>query len=344
VGKDNGSPYTEADVKAAARILTGFRIENNYLPDAHAVFEPNRHDTTSKYFSEFYKNTLINGREGKDGELELDEMLDMIFAREEVSLFICRKLYRFFVYHHIDDLTEQNIIHPLAETFRKNNYEIKPVLKELLGSRHFFDQVNRGAIIKSPIDFCVGLCREFDLVFPDAADYIDQYAFWNNIQTAASQMQQNIGDPPNVAGWPAYYQAPQYDKIWINSDTLSKRNYFSDRMINYGFARPAPNVKKLVIDPVAFTRSFSDPGDPNALIEECVERLYMMDLADEEKKYIKEGILLSGLQGKMSDHYWTDAWEILTNRPDDAVNKKDVTTKLKKLYQYLMNLPQYQLC
>jgi len=58
---------------------------------------------------------------------------------------------------------------------------------------------------------------------------------------------------------------------------------------------------------------------------------------------MKEGILLSGLQGMMSDHYWTDAWNKLTTKPDDAANKKDVTNKLKKLYQYLMNLPQYQL-
>jgi len=72
--------------------------------------------------------------------------------------------------------------------------------------------------------------------------------------------------------------------------------------------------------------------------------LYAMDLPDQEKKYMKEGILLSGLQGMMSDHYWTDAWNKMITRPDDNANKKDVTSKLKNLYRYLMNLPQYQLC
>ncbi len=341
-GKGPDSHYTEADVKAAARVLTGFKIDNKIFAEAHGVFDPARHDETDKQFSSFYHDIIITGRKGKEGEQELDDMLAMIFAQEEVSKFICRKLYRFFVYHTIDPATEENIIVPLAKTFRKKDYEIKPVLEQLLSSRHFFDAANYGSIIKSPIDFCVGLCREYHVKFPDATEYVDQYAFWNSIQAQASQMQQNIGDPPNVAGWQAYYQEPQFDKIWINSDTLPKRNQFADRMINNGFTRPAN--KKIVIDPIAFAQNLSNPGNPDALINDSVKILYRMELPEAERKYLKEGVLLSGLQGMMSDHYWTDAWTKLTDKPDDAANKKDVTNKLKKLYQYLMDLPQYQLC
>ena len=127
VGKGPGSHYTEADVKAAARVLTGFRIENKVLPDVHGIFDGGRHDETDKEFSSFYGSTVIKGRKGKDGQQELDDMLDMIFAQEEVSRFICRKLYRFFVYHEVNAETEKNIIEPLAKTFRKSKYEIKPV-------------------------------------------------------------------------------------------------------------------------------------------------------------------------------------------------------------------------
>ncbi|HTE10801.1 MAG TPA: DUF1800 domain-containing protein [Chitinophagaceae bacterium] len=341
IGKGPGSHYTEADVRAAARVLTGFRIENKVLPEVHGVFDAGRHDETDKQFSPFYDNTILKGRKAKEGEEELDDMLAMIFAREELSKFICRKLYRFFVYYRIDAATEKNIIEPLAKTFRKNNYEIKPLLKQLLTSRHFFDIANRGAIIKSPIDFTVGLCREFNIVFPGMDDYIDLYGLWNTIQTTAAQMQQNIGDPPNVAGWPAYYQEPQYDKTWINSDTLPKRNQFTDRMLNNGFAR---NNKKIMVDPYIFALSLSDPGNPDVIINESVELLYAMNLPDKEKEYMKAGILLSGLQGMMSDHYWTDAWNKMQTKPGDNANKKDVMNKLRNLYKYLMNLPQYQLC
>jgi uncharacterized protein (DUF1800 family) len=341
VGKGPGSRYTESDVKAAAKVLTGFRIDNKSLPDVHGIFDPARHDETDKQFSAFYNNTTVKGRKGKEAEQELDDMLSMIFEQEEVSRFICRKFYRFFVYHVIDDSTEKNIIEPLAKTFRKNNYEIKPVLKELLSSRHFFDTGNRGCQIKSPVDFTVGLCREFNISFPAGDSYIDLYGLWANVQATASQMQQNIGDPPNVAGWQAYYQEPQYDKIWINSDTLPKRNLFTDRMLNTGFNR---NGKKILIDPAAFAATLPNAANPDKLIDDSIRLLYTMELPDKEKQYMKEGILLSGLQGQMSDHYWTDAWTKFTTNPNDAANKKDVMMKLRNLYKYIMNLPQYQLC
>lgn len=338
VGKGPGSHYTEDDVKAAAHVLTGFYIDYKTF---NSQFGPGRHDEGDKKFSSFYKNTVITGRKGPDGEKELDDLLNMIFEQEEVSKFICRKLYRQFVYHVIDDTTEKNIITPLAKTFRKNNYEIKPVLEELLGSKHFFDVAFRGSIIKSPIDFAVGLCREYDLGFPPDSNYVDQYNCWLQVQGTAANMQQNIGDPPNVAGWPAYYQVPDFDKMWINSDTLPKRNQFSDRMIFSGIVRP--QQVKVQIDPVGHAKQFSDPGNPDTLINDAVQSLYMMDLSDKDKEYLKSGVLLSGLQGKMSDHYWTQAWQNLADKPDDVANRNNVTNKLKNLYKYLMNLPQYQL-
>ncbi|WP_338869638.1 DUF1800 domain-containing protein [Spirosoma sp. SC4-14] len=337
VGKGSGSHYTEADVKAAAKVLTGFRNDTTTYV---SIFDPGRHDSSDKTFSEFYQNTIIKGRRGPEGEQELDDLLNMIFAQDEVARFVCRKLYRFFVYHQIDEATETNIIAPLADLFRASNYELKPVMRELLGSQHFFEAANRGAIIKSPVDFTVGLCREFGIAFPDSASAADQYALWLSVQVQTAGMQQNIGDPPNVAGWPAYYQEPMFDKLWINSDTLPKRNVFSDGMINGSIGR---NGKKLIIDVIAYTRTLPNPADPLALINDAVQRLYMIELSDPDKQYIKSSILLSGLQDTIADHYWTQAWNNLTARPDDTVNKNNVTRKLKSLYKYLMNLPQYQL-
>jgi uncharacterized protein (DUF1800 family) len=84
IGKGPGSHYTESDVKAAARVLTGYTV--NYKTYTSS-FDPNRHDEGDKIFSPFYGNTVIRGIKGKDATAELDQMLDMIFASEEVSLF-----------------------------------------------------------------------------------------------------------------------------------------------------------------------------------------------------------------------------------------------------------------
>ncbi|HEY6899815.1 MAG TPA: DUF1800 domain-containing protein, partial [Puia sp.] len=232
IGKGPGSHYSESDVKAAARVLTGYTL--NYKTYT-ASFDPKRHDETDKVFSVYYDNRIIKGVKGASATEELDQLIDLLFSREEVSRFICRKLYRFFVYHEIDEATEKNIIGPLAVLFRKKDYAIRPVLEALLTSRHFFDPANYGAMIKPPVDFIVGLCREFGVVFPEpAAEYADLYGFWEQLRNQAAGLQQNIGDPPNVAGWQAYYQEPEYDKLWISSDTLPRRNQFTDRMVNNG--------------------------------------------------------------------------------------------------------------
>jgi len=144
-----------------------------------------------------------------------------------------------------------------------------------------------------------------------------------------------------VAGWQAYYQEPQYDKLWISSDTLPRRNQFTDRMVNNGFAR---GENKVQIDAVAFTQQLPEPGNPDKLIDDAINRLYNMDVAAADKAFIKSSILLSGLTGMQSDHYWTDSWNTYLKNPGDKKNADQVIKKLKTLYKYLMNRPEYQLC
>jgi len=333
VGKGPNSLYTEDDVKAASRVLTGYTISAATISSG---FDPTKHDTANKQFSAFYSNTLITGKTGAAGATELDDMINMIFATNECAMFICRYIYRFFVYYEIDADTDANVIAPLADIFRTNNYEIKPVLKALFTSQHFFDPANKGCLIKSPIDFYVGACREFDMAFPADTDYINAYYMWDYLRAAAATISQNIGDPPNVAGWPAYYVSPEYHELWINTDTLPKRNQFTDTMIANGYTR---NGKTLVIDPIAYTMELSNPADPNILISDMLTQLYTVSVGADVVAFLKS-ILLSG---QISDHYWTDAWNAYKATPNDAATKKIVVTRLAALYKYVMDLSEYQL-
>ena len=333
VGKANNPNYTEDDVKAAARVLTGWSID---APTNTTSFDATRHDTGSKQFSSFYGGTVIAGG---SGDAELDALLDMIFAKKaEVSQFIVKKLYRWFCYYTIDATAQANVIAPLAQLLQDNNWEIKPVLSALLKSEHFFDALNRGCLIKSPLDITVSLCREFSVVFPDAAtDYQAAYGMWDFIRFETMTSNQEFGDPPSVSGWPSYYQAPQFYELWINSDTLPKRNMFTDTLIGNGYTRSGKTIK---IDPIAFASQLSNPGDPNVLIDDSLAILYRVPVSDTSRNTIKTNLLLSG---QSSDYYWTNAWNAYLANPTDTMAYQTVYTRLRDLYRYFMNLAEYQL-
>lgn len=335
-GKDGASQtYSEADVKAAARVLTGWVVD---ATQNISVFNSNRHDPTNKVFSSFYKNKVITGRTGPDaGAQELDDLVNMICDADDTALHICRKLYRWFVYYEINEATETNVIAPLAQVFRSNNYDIRPVPTALLKSEHFFDPLNQGCLIKNPMDFIAGFCRVFSIQFPPASDIINNYLMWQFLQGSGTSLQQNIGDPPAVAGWPAYYQLPQMHELWINSDTLPKRNQLTDILINTGYTRKG---KILKVDPFLFTKSLSNPANPNTLVDDAVKYLLAIPLTGESKTQIKKDILLGG---QISDHYWSDAWTKYVNNPGDMANTETVKSKLSSLYQYLTSLAEYQL-
>jgi uncharacterized protein (DUF1800 family) len=336
LGKENNPNYTEDDVKKAARVLTGWKI--NGTTNTYS-FNASQHDTTNKQFSSFYNNTTIVGRSGATaGELELNDLINMVFSKSaEVSRFLVRKLYRYFVYYKIDAATETNVIQPLAQLLVSSNWEIKPVLTTLFKSEHFYDVMNQGCFIKTPVDLVVGLCREFGVVFPPSSDYVNAYNMWSYIQNYASLLQQNIGDPPDVAGWKAFYQAPQFHEIWINTDTYPRRNLFTDTMITTGYTRSG---QKIIIDPVAFTKKLKNPADPNALIDDALNILYRVQLSASAKAALKKQILLSNQD---QDYYWTNAWNAYISNPTNA-NYQVVYVRLRDLYKYFMNLAEYQLC
>ena len=153
----------------------------------------------------------------------------------------------------------------------------------------------------------------------------------------STDLQQEILGIPLVAGWYAYYQAPAYHEIWINSVTYTGRNAYTDLMISTG---DMMSMIQLVIDPIAFAKKLPSPQDPNLLISDSLDILYRVPISDESKLYIKEAILLTG---QINDYYWTDAWNAYIANPTDMVAKDTVLTRLQSLYKYLMNLPEYHL-
>lgn len=334
LGKGPGSQYTENDVKEAAKALTGWQINGtNYT----SIFTSSRHSSVNKTFSAFFNNTVITGRTGATaGQLELTDLLNMIFATQESAKFICRKFYRYFVYYTIDAATETNVIEPLAAIFRNSNYDIRTVLTALFKSEHFFDVLNQNCYIKSPADHIIGSLREMNATFPPLTDWDTNYGMWNFFYANMVNTGQTLHDPPNVSGLPAYYQEPLYHEIWINSDSLPKRNQFTDTMVNSGYTR---NGQRVIFNLVPYVQQFSNPGNPNDLIDDALKFIFRNQLSYETKKTIKTQILLSN---QLYDYYWTNAWMAYIASPTTA-NFNIINNRLKPLFQYFFNLSEYQL-
>ena len=332
-----GAGYSESDVQQAAKVLTGFRTISTNPPSDVYYFDPSKHDTNNKTFPGFYGGTIITGGATEAAALaEIDALLTMIFARDETARFICREIYRFFVHYNIDATIENNVIVPLATMFKNGNYEIAPVLKTLFKSQHFYDVLANGGMIKSPVDYLVGMCREFSMPLPPTSQVAQYYEVFNRIRTEAILQDQEITNPPNVAGWNPYYQSPAFHRIWISANTLQKRNKFSDKMASTGYTVQGYSMKLYILN---FTATLSNPGDPNALIQEVIDIMLREDLSATIKTFLKDFLLT----GQTTDSYWTTAWANYISAPSNPTYLNIVNTRLTNLYKYIMSMPEYQL-
>ena len=333
MGKGPNSQYTEADVQAAAKVLTGYTVN---VSNSTYGFNSALHDTTNKQFSAFYNNTVITGLSGNAGATELDSLIDMLFANNELSMYIVRCIYRFFVYGSISPTIETNIITPLATTFRNNNFDIKPVLSQLFKSEHFFDVLTQGAMIKSPVDFIVGQAREFKLRFPPTSNTVLYYNMLNYLVGQTANMNQNPGDPPNVSGWPAYYQDPLYDEIWMDTDTYTKRLNFITSMLN-GYTSSNQTMR---LDWINFAKRMTNPSDPNQLVLDFNTYFLRVTLLQATRDTIKSQTLLTG---QSTDGYWSSAWNTYVADPQNPLNVSNISGRLLNLAKFFLNVEEYHL-
>jgi len=326
--------YTEQDVVAAARVLTGWDDQghNSALIPIESRFLTGRHDTGDKTFSSAFGDQVIVD----NGDQEYKDLIAMIFAQTETARFICRKLYRWFVYYKLDAQVEQDIIENMAQTLTSNNFEIAPCLRELLASEHFFDPLNVGCLIKNPIDFNVGLARQFELQVPDEATSLEsQYRHWLQIYVNSYVMQMGVFGMPSVAGWPAYYQVPQYHQNWINSVTLPERSKVATKFAGSGYTKTQIRVE---IKPLDLLHIASNAPDPNALITDFVKLLFPQAITQDQLDFLKE-VLIPGLP----DFEWTVEYDAYVIDPNDQNLANSVEAKLNSLLDTMMNMAEFQL-
>ncbi|MDW3650338.1 MAG: DUF1800 domain-containing protein [Bacteroidia bacterium] len=178
--------YTEQDIKESARAFTGWKTNRR----GQYEFNRKQHDFGEKTFM------------GKKGNFSGEEIIDMILDKPECAEFITRKVYQYFV----NPIVDEKIVKKLAKEFYKSDYDISTLLLNIFLSDWFYEEKNRGCLIKSPVELIVSYKRLLDIEMRN-----ERFLLQN--QRLLGQM---LFNPPNVAGWP-------HATEWIDSSSLMIR-------------------------------------------------------------------------------------------------------------------------
>jgi uncharacterized protein (DUF1800 family) len=230
--------YTETDIREAARAFTGWRTDGGTFE-----FVPALHDDGVK--------TVL----GKAGRWNGEDIVRIVLDQPAAAIFLVRKLYRFLVSESEDPLAA--LLEPLAQAFRKSDYDIGMLVKSILSSRLFFSEHAYRRRIKTPVEYVLGLVRtqEKEPVSPAA------------LVPEMTAMGQELLAPPNVKGWAG-------GKAWLNTATILARNSFAQRMVLHD-----TNLSKVPIFDVATVLQREKLTDPDRAVDLLVDMYLQGDIS-----------------------------------------------------------------
>ena len=295
LGEGNG--YIQEDITETARALTGYNRFKTYL--GVIEFNENSFDKGSK---------TIFGRSGNWG---YNDVIDILFEEKKdlIANFICNKIYRYFVSPQLNS----SVVSAMAETFKQNEFELKPVLKQLFKSEHFFDSVNSNVIIKSPIDLMLGLHHSLSFEYKDNVD------LELNFRNKCREMGQEVFSPVDVAGW-------QGNHDWINSETLPKRWEFADYLLIKYWQKNKNQFKTFIQSLVG-----SDQTDLRVIVTQLKDFMFCpYEIKEEEMTDA-----INTFMGEVPESYFEDGtW---------SLNSSSVPKQVYDLMRFFITLPEFQL-
>jgi uncharacterized protein (DUF1800 family) len=189
--------YTEDDIHAVARSLTGWQGES-YDP-SRIRFDSEEHDEGEK--------TLL----GQTGRWGMEDVVRVTCAESAAAIHVSRRLFRTFVADTIEPPTI--LLESLAQAMRvDHDVDVARGIELILHSRLFFSAWCRGQRVKSPVEFVVGAIRACER-FDPSPDFVE-------LDGWLTRMGQRLFYPPNVAGWPD-------GLLWLRGPTLLARAGFA---------------------------------------------------------------------------------------------------------------------
>jgi hypothetical protein len=297
--------YTEKDVREAARAFTGWHTDGQKF-EFNAAF----HDADEK--------TVLAHKGNWDG----GDVIRIILEQPSAAQFLVRKLYRFFISDAANP--PASFLEPLADSFRKSDYDIAGVVKTMLQSRHFFSDYAYRQRIKSPVEFTIGAIR--------AAWNVKEKLTLQPIPSHLEAMGQDLFAPPNVKGWVG-------GRAWLNTATVLARNNFA-QMVASGTMDEVSNGRRRPFRFVGNSPKRTDDKegpDPPANSDAAA-------IVGEEKitdpGQIADRLLDVFLQGGISQPARSKLIAYLTEGKPEA---KTLNRRVRETVHAIMTMPEYQL-
>jgi hypothetical protein len=197
--------YTEKDIREGARAFTGWHTDSDGFG---YEFNARLHDDDVKTFL------------GQTGNWNGDDVVRILLQQPACARFLVRKLYHFYVSE--TQKPPDSFLEPLAESFRKSDYDIAALLRTMLSSRHFFSEHAFRQRIKSPVEYVLGAVRAVYRDY-DAKDKNHRPLTQQNFVRQIDAMGQVLFAPPNVKGW-------RGAKAWLNTATVLARDNFAQSL------------------------------------------------------------------------------------------------------------------
>lgn len=189
-------PYTEADVKEAARALTGWTRTERGLK-----FRTELHDDSPK--------TVL----GRTERFDPDSLAVFLVEHPATSRRLARQLCNWLMGStEVDDAAVEEI----AEGMHQRALDVSWALTTILSSRSFFAADNLRNRVASPVELVSGPVRALECIDPPVSTVA--LADWS------ARMGHRLLYPPNVGGWPQ-------ETAWLSTRALIAGHNFAAHLL-----------------------------------------------------------------------------------------------------------------
>jgi uncharacterized protein (DUF1800 family) len=201
----------------------------------------------------------------------------------------------------------------LGTTWKASGFDLGALARQFFGSRLFFAAEFRGTLIKSPLQFYLGLLQDLSLeVAP-----LPRQAL-----APLRQMGQMLYQPPNVRGWIG-------GRSWINSSTLAAR-----RQLVQALFSPL-NESLLNADDVRALNAARAAGRSRFVVDDA----FLAELAPLEPDAFAERIVRQFLPRTVSPAYVGAIRDFAASE-----GRTGGTERVRAALAALLQSPEYQLC